>query len=130
MDDSVEPLFRLEPDFEESDVKRVKLTENFPDGTKRTRETPLCDGKSIECIFFCIEEFHEVAKALDWTTSGPKLFDGFRQGLQGVARTKWDNIYVLRIEVMNHGRLTSTVLHGAALILLCRYVHMSRILTL
>jgi hypothetical protein len=62
------PLFKLEKDFEEAILLIQKLAQTFDDGATVKCESPTCDGLSINALFYCITEFKEACKGLNWDT--------------------------------------------------------------
>jgi hypothetical protein len=49
------------------------------------------DGVSIEAVLYCICEFEELAKDLNFNT-GNELFSNFCRILGGAAKDDWDTI--------------------------------------
>jgi hypothetical protein len=82
------PLFKMEKDFEEAKLLIQKLAQTFDDGATVKCESPTCDGLSIEALFYCITEFKEACKGLNWDT-GDELFTNFCLVLHGTAYEKW-----------------------------------------
>ncbi len=63
----------------------------YADGRTEKRETPCTDGASIEAILYCLREFLETAKELNFDTTD-ELFNNFRRILRGAAKDNWDII--------------------------------------
>ena len=53
---------------------KVKLSQNFDDGSKRTRTVPVFDGEyGIEALLMVVNKFKKAAAHMEWTDD--ELFD-------------------------------------------------------
>jgi hypothetical protein len=73
-------IIQLKPDCHPEDFVLVKVQQNYLNGRTEKREIPCTDGASIKAILYCLREFLETAKELDFDT-GDKLFNNFRRTL-------------------------------------------------
>ena len=81
------PPFEYKPVFDAEKLRFTKLTQSYADGTKRTREAPVFDGKGgIEALLHCEEEFDEIVDYMEWDDE--ELFNNWRLMLSGSAVTK------------------------------------------
>ena len=86
------PCFTHKPSFTHSDLEKVKLVQNYDDGTKKMRYCPQFTGKyGIECLLCSVERFVKCAACLDYD-EGPELFSHFEEILEDNAQDTWENI--------------------------------------
>ncbi len=55
------------------------------------REAPVFDGSKVEALFYCLIEFRDIAKYLEFVM-GSNLFDNFCMTLSGVAKEHWVSV--------------------------------------
>jgi hypothetical protein len=87
-------IIQLKPDCHPSDFVIVKLHQSYLRGRIEKRETPATEGSSIEQILYCVREFQETARELNYT-EGPELFDNFRRILRSTVKDDWDTVAAL-----------------------------------
>lgn len=94
---------KYEIGFKREDMDKKKLTQEFNDGTKRTREIAVFTGsEGIEGLMFVYREFEKACVHLEFDT-GREKFDNFGMLLSGSAADNWstltDNIGVGQMTV-------------------------------
>jgi hypothetical protein len=99
-------IIQIKPDCHLEDFILVKVQQNYLDGRSEKREIPCTDGASIEAILYCLHEFLEAAKELDFDT-GNALFNNFSRTLCGAAKDNWDII------IMHIGNRTPALFSAA-----------------
>ena len=86
------PSFLHKPTFKHGDLEKVKLKQNYDDGTKKDKTCPQFTGKcGVECLLCIVERFQRCAACLDYT-EGPELFDHFEEVLEDNAQDVWENL--------------------------------------
>ena len=84
------PCFEYKSSFKTSKFEKVKLKQNFDDGTSKTKECPVFTGEfGIESLLYIEEKFRKIASQLKFDT-GIELFDAFSEVVSETAEEKWD----------------------------------------
>jgi hypothetical protein len=77
--------------FEHSELEKVKLTQEYDNGSKRQKQCPVYSGKhGIEALLFVEERFRKIAAQMEWTDH--ELFDNFEEVLVDAAEDDWEEI--------------------------------------
>lgn len=80
---------KYEIGYKSEDMEKVKLTQEFDDQTKRSRETPVFSGKEgAEGLIYVYKRFKTTAKYLSFD-EGVELFDNFGLCLKSTAEENW-----------------------------------------
>ena len=76
--------------IKETELIRVKLQQNYDDGTSLKIEVPQHNNQDVETVFYCMDEFREAARRME--LEGDELFTNYRLTLGADARTAWDSV--------------------------------------
>jgi hypothetical protein len=87
-------IIQLKPGCHPTDFVIVKLHQSYLGGRIEKHETPATEGLSIEQILYCVREFLETARELDYTT-GQELFNNFHCILRSTVKDDWDTVAAL-----------------------------------
>eukprot|EP00957_Ditylum_brightwellii_P110160 8402454-Ditylum_brightwellii.AAC.1 len=84
--------FLYESMFKHSELEKVRLVQQYNDGTTKTKKCPMFGGKEgIKGLLYVKEQFCSVACQLDFTTD-VELFNSFKEVLTDTAEEKWENL--------------------------------------
>eukprot|EP00957_Ditylum_brightwellii_P124835 9515658-Ditylum_brightwellii.AAC.1 len=73
-------------------MEKIKLFQNYDDGTTRNKKCPIFTGTGgIKGLLYVKERFREIAWQLKFDT-GPELFNNFEEAITNTADDKWDGI--------------------------------------
>eukprot|EP00957_Ditylum_brightwellii_P050055 3794319-Ditylum_brightwellii.AAC.1 len=83
---------KYEAIFKHSNVEKIKLFQNYDDGTTCNKKCPIfTSAEGIEGLLYIEERFREIARQLKFDT-GPKLFSNFEEVITNTTEDKWDGI--------------------------------------
>ena len=90
--DLEKPCMEYKCAFENEKLQTIKLTQEFDDGTKRTRQCPIFTGYGgVECLIYIVEKFSKIARYMEWT-AGRDMFNNFDLVLEDTASDHWENL--------------------------------------
>ena len=86
------PCIEYKARFVASELEKVKLYQNYDDGSKKEKKCPIFSGKEgIEGLLYVEERFRKVAKQLNYD-EGEELYSGFEEVLTDSAEDHWENV--------------------------------------
>ena len=86
------PAFMYEQSFKPSELEKVKLHQDYNDGTRRTDNCPIFTGaEGVEGLLYVKERFDNSCGILTFDT-GVEKFDNFARLLTNNAEQHWTNL--------------------------------------
>jgi hypothetical protein len=78
--------------IKKTELTMVKLRQSYDDGSDIKIEVPSHNMEDVEIIFYCMDEFREAARRMDYVND--ELFTHYRETLGADARVTWDMVVV------------------------------------
>eukprot|EP00957_Ditylum_brightwellii_P051843 3931665-Ditylum_brightwellii.AAC.1 len=87
-----QPCMKYEAIFKHSDIEKIKLFQNYDDGTTHNKKCLIfTDTEGIKGLLYIEERFRGIAWQLTFDT-GPELFNNFEEVITNTIEDKWDEI--------------------------------------
>jgi hypothetical protein len=76
--------------IKKTELTMVKLRQSYDDGSDIKIELPSHNMEDVEIIFYCMDEFREAARRMDYVND--ELFTHYRETLGADAHVTWDMV--------------------------------------